>query len=257
MSAPERFAAWLAVHEHRDRRYRHLYRYHPRSDDHSKILSALILEDLLQECRVLSEQAARGEVAYGINLPHLWPNGKRKTIDLAVGLPETLASDAGDVPGIRKAAKLSQVFVSCEQKTVMTEHGKSEPRLFDELGSSHEIVHQGSAEAIAAGITVVNIAATFISPLRQTSRGKLHVSKHKQPQVTESMVQHLRGLHVRENVGQVGFDAYCTFVVECDNIAGASLCVAPPAPQPGDRDHYNTFIARIARFYSERFLSPR
>jgi len=257
MGAPERFAAWLAVHEHRDRRFRHLYRYHPRSDAHSKALCVFILEDLLLRCRVLSEQGARDEIAYGINLPHVWPNGKRKTIDLAVGVPGVLARDLGNVPGIRKAASLARVFMSCEQKTVMTEHGKSEPCLFDELGSSHEIVHQGSTGAIAAGITVVNIADTFASPLRQASRGKLKVSKHKQPQVTESIVQHLRGLPIRDQVGQVGFDAYCTLVVECDNLTSAALWTAPPAPQPGDRDHCDSFMERIARFYSERFLSIR
>ncbi len=192
-------------------------------------------------------------MAYGINLPHQWPNGKRKTIDLAVGVPEILGHDESGVAGIRKAVKLAKVLVSCEQKTVMTEHGKSEPRLFDELGSSHEIVHQGSADAISAGITVVNIAATFASPLRQAARRPLSISTHRQPDVAESMVNHLRGLQIRERAGDVGFDAYCTFLVECDNISGASLWTAPPAPQAGDPDHYETFVERISRFYKERF----
>ncbi|MBI3326708.1 MAG: hypothetical protein HYZ81_08405, partial [Nitrospinae bacterium] len=60
-------------------------------------------------------------------------------------------------------------------------------------------------------------------------------------------------LPIREHVGQVGFDAYSTIVVECDNQTVATLWVYPPAPQPGDRDHYETFIERIARFYAERF----
>lgn len=130
----------------------------------------------------------------------------------------------------------------------MTEHGKSQPRIFDELGSSHEIVHQGDREAIAAGITVVNIASTFVSPLRQRSK-VLYVSKHKQPHAAQRMVDHLRGLPIRETVEGTGFDAYATVVVDCDNQGPARLWIEPPAPQPGDRDHYETFILRIANAY--------
>ena len=70
----------------------------------------------------------------------------------------------------------------------MTEHSKSQPRIFDELGSSHEIVHQGDRQAIAAGITVVNIAATFISPLLE-EQDFLDI-KRKQPHAAERMIDH-------------------------------------------------------------------
>jgi len=104
----------------------------------------------------------------------------------------------------------------------MTEHGKSQPRVFDELSSSHEIVHQGDREAIAAGITMVNIAETFVSPLRQKSKD-LHVTQHKQPHVAERMVHHLRGLPMRDGVDETGFDAYATIVIECDNQSPVNL----------------------------------
>src|SRR5438874_13047971 len=80
------------------------------------------------------------------------------------------------------ANQLAKVLFSCEAKSVMTEHSKSRPRVYDELSSSHEIVHQGSQEAIAAGITVVNIAQTFISPLRQRIAESPYISQHNQPQ---------------------------------------------------------------------------
>jgi hypothetical protein len=134
----------------------------------------------------------------------------------------------------------------------MTERGKSQPRVFDELGSSHEIVHQGDREAIAAGVTVVNIAKTFVSPLRQRRR-KLHVSEHKQPHAAQRMIDHLRGLPIRDAIDGVGFDAYATIVVDCDNRGPATLWTDPPAPQPGERDHYNTFVTRIGTAYASRF----
>ncbi|HJT56274.1 MAG TPA: hypothetical protein VJ761_07265, partial [Ktedonobacteraceae bacterium] len=138
-------------------------------------------------------------------------------------------------------------------KSVMTEHSKSKPRVFDELSSSHEIVHQGNQQAIATGITVVNIAETFISPLRQRVAESPYISQHNQPQAATNMIHHLRGLPIRSNIGEVGFDAYATFVVDCDNRSPAKLWIDPPAPQPGDKDYYETFIQRIGQFYTERF----
>lgn len=252
MKAPEKFALWMNSHQHLDRRLGHVYRYHPRSNRHSIVLCEYLLEDLLECCDVLRDQAWKGVVAYGIDLKHVWEDSnKAKTIDLALGTPEVPLGE--NVGKIAKVKSLAQVFLACEAKSCMTEHGKSQPRIFDELSSSHEIVHRGRLEAIAAGIATVNIAAKFASPLRQTSAKKIHFSSHSQPRVTTDMIQHLRGLPLRERMEDAGFDAYCTIVVDCDNVHHASLWTAAPAPQPGDRDHYDTFLERISRFYRERF----
>ena len=251
MDAPQDFAAWLTSHEHSDRVYGWVYRYHSRSDAHSVALCKLVLRDLIEACPTLRDQALADKIVYGINAKHLFPNGKKKTLDLAIGTPKTIETSdrlaATIYPG-----KIDRVLIACEAKTCMTEHGKSQPRIFDELGSSHEIVHQGDREAIAAGITVVNIAATFVSPLRQKSK-ELHISKHKQPHAAERMVNHLRGLPIRNSVDETGFDAYATIVVDCDNQGPTTLWTAPPAPQPDDRDHYDAFVARIADCFGKRF----
>lgn len=154
--------------------------------------------------------------------------------------------------GAIAAGDMTRVLISCEAKTVMTEDGKSQPRLFVELGSSHEIVHQADREAIAAGIAVVTIAATFVSPLRQKG-GELHISRHKQPHSAQRMINHLRGLPIRDSLDQAGFDAFAQIVVDCDNQGPASLWTEPPAPQLGERDHYDTFISRLADAYATRF----
>ena len=253
MSAPERFAEWLTAHEHEDPVYGWVYHYHPRSDAHSVALCTLILKDLLRACPALAKHGRAKRIVYGINTKHIFPNGKKKTLDLAIGTTKKIKERARFANTIY-SGEINRVLISCEAKTVMTEHGKSQPRVFDELGSSHEIVHQGDRKAIAAGVTVVNIASTFVSPLRQKS-SKLHVSKHNQPRAAERMVNHLRGLPIRDTLDGVGFDAYTTVVVDCDNQTPALLWTDPPAPQPGDRDHYETFIARLSDAYSSRFGS--
>ncbi|MGB6068807.1 MAG: hypothetical protein WBG50_28690 [Desulfomonilaceae bacterium] len=258
MTAPLKFATWMSSYEYKDKKFGHIYRYHPRSDVHSIMLCHFIMEDFLERCQILREQALRDEVAYGINAQHSWgATQKIKTIDLAVGKPSEglVGSMPNGISGIRKVSSFSEVFVSCEAKSVMTEHAKSQPRVYDELSSSHEIVHQGKPDAIAAGVAVVNIADRFVSPLRQITGEGLHYTNHKQPRAAERMVNHLRGFPIRDQIGEVGFDAYCTIVIGCDNIAAANLCETPPAPQPGDRDHYETFLERISLFYTQRFSS--
>lgn len=252
VQAPQKFAEWLAAHEHRDPVHGWAYRYHPRSDAHSIALCEYILQDLLAECPPLREQARDGRVVYGINYKYTFPlTGKKKTLDLATGAG-TPSTGMASVPGIYQGT-IEHLRLACECKTAMTEHLKSQPRIFDELSSSHEIVHQGEGpEAIAAGVAVVNIATTFVSPLRQKS-AELSVSKHKQPRAAEKMVQHLRGLPLRDQVSRAGFDAYATIVIDCDNQGPAFLWTDPPAPQPGNPDHYATFVARISRAYAKRF----
>ncbi|MGD0897994.1 MAG: hypothetical protein ABR915_09155 [Thermoguttaceae bacterium] len=251
MDAPLDFAAWLTSHEHRDSVYGWVYRYHSRSDAHSIALCKLVLKDLIEACQPLRDHALADRVVYGINAKHTFPNGKKKTLDLAIGTPKAVG-ETERVAGVILPGQIERVLIACEAKTCMTEHAKSQPRIFDELGSSHEIVHQGDREAIAAGITVVNIAATFVSPLRQKSK-ELYVTKHKQPHAAERMINHLRGLPIRDSVDGTGFDAYATVVVDCDNQGPVTLWSAPPAPQPSDRDHYDTFVKRIADAYFRRF----
>jgi hypothetical protein len=252
MLAPERFVEWMSDNSHVDRRFGHVYHYHSRSDAHSVILSTLIVEDLLTICAALRADAQAGRIVYGTNVRFTWASGKSKTLDLAIG--EGATPQIAPVPPdqIRKAVPVD-VLLACEAKTVMTEHGKAQPRVYDELSSSHEIVHQGRSDAIAAGITVVNIAETFVSPLRQTATTPLVVTRHKQPDAAARMVRHLRGLPIRESIGHVGFDAYATIVIDCDNQTDARLWTAPPAPQPGESDHYETLLERLCRFYTERF----
>jgi len=255
MAAPERFVEWMSGHTANDKKFgRTVFRYHPRSDEHSKMLCRFVLDDLIEACPELAAHAATGKVVGGVNAPFTFASGKRKTLDLAVGIPARVATDFVYTPPI-SGGQIASVRISCEAKQCMTEHSKTKPRIFDELSSSHEIVHQGDTRAVAAGIVVVNIADRYASPTRQVSgEGDLIVTPHRQPGVTEDMVRHLRGLVMRDEVGQVGFDALCALVIDCDNMGGpCTLHTAPPSPQLGDRDHYATFLSRIATFYAERF----
>lgn len=200
MSALDQFAAWVAGRRHVDRSGRLppglQINLHSRSDAHSVKLCELLVVDLLQSCAPLRGQAAEGRVASGINYGFGWPNGKRKTLDLAIGIPLIAREPLGEgsIHRLRsrgsqgrttpEGEQFSRLLIACEAKSVLTEHRKSQPRVFDELNGSHAIVHAGSQDTIAAGITLVNIAPTFVSALRQTAGSdRVVVSTHHQPDV--------------------------------------------------------------------------
>jgi hypothetical protein len=182
-SALARFVDWLATNSQRSKTDGRMYNYLPRSDSHSIALCRFIVQDLVIRSEVIREKAKEGRIAFGLNVRHRFPNGKTKTLDFAIGIP-----DPAGLPltphGISQAEEFSRVLISCEQKTCMTEHGKSQPRLYDELSSSHEIVHQGDQQCIAAGVAIINIAPTFVSPLRQRTGLDLVTTRHNQPGVT-------------------------------------------------------------------------
>lgn len=93
-TASTRFAAWMAAHEHRDATLGFVYRYHPRSDAHSKELCRLVLEDLIVACPSLRHHAEADQIVYGINCLYTFPvSGKTKTLDFVVakGTPKERA----------------------------------------------------------------------------------------------------------------------------------------------------------------------
>ena len=65
---------------------------------------------------------------------------------------------------------------------------------------------------------------------RQRDPNRLNVSKHGQPTVARMMINRLRGLAVRDNIGEVGFDAYYTIMVYSDYRNTVTLYEAPAEP---------------------------
>lgn len=208
-------------------------RYHPRSDAHSRALCNLIAQYLVDRSQTLAEQVARSEVSFHTNYRYRWPGSlNSKAIDLALV----------DLHG--------EVRVACECKSTMTEHLKSLPRLFDELASSAQIVNRGNPVAVAAAVEVVNAAPRFLSPLRSPNAW----TTHRQPDVAKRVVDHLRALPRRAGVEEgEGLDAFCTIVIDCDNVGLARLVTDGPAPADSDADSYESFLHDVVQAYEHRF----
>lgn len=253
----------MSGHQAADHKHgRKVYRYHPRSDLHSKVLCGFVLEDLIAASPRLAADARQGIVVGKVNARYTFSNQKVKSLDLAVGTPAHPVGADPISPAVDEVIRLAEIGVlrlALEAKQCMTEHSKSKPRLFDELSSSHEIVHQGAPDALACGIVVVNIASQYASPTRQKGRGAVAFTAHRQPIAAASMIEHLRGLMRRSETnsagvsGPAGFDAFATIVIDCDNVGPCRLETTPPAPQPGDPDEYGRFLDDVSRAYAIRY----
>ena len=246
------------------------WQYHPRSDHHSKVACWGMLFDLLAESPVLREHVSSGAVIFGLNHAMTdFTHDRDKKLDLVLARPRDVSKSGPSfralaqeyeivltpeekkslalLPDVRYAA-VGAVHLAMEAKACMTEHGKARPRLYDELNSSQETIHASADEAIAAGFVMVNLAERFQSPTSTKP------SIHKQPSVTERVIEKVRQLPRRTKPGDRGFDALGIVVVDCKNDGSpVKLVTKLPAPPPGDIYEYEMMIRRAAQLYASRF----
>jgi hypothetical protein len=259
-----------------------LWSYDSRSDHHSKVACWGIVFDLLRSSALIRSHAADRKIVFGINHPFRdFRTNKPKKLDLVIcrpalqqwqrtRKPHTLVAlarnysviltksesdELDDLPALKEGSA-GNVLVAIEAKACMTEHQKAQPRLYDELNSSHRIVHGENDQAIAAGFVMVNIAERFISSDRNAGRnpGNFEWNEHPQPRFTELTKETMDQLPRRMRPGEDGYDALGVVVVNCLN-DGSRVTIhrAAPAPQPGEVYQYAAFIARLRGFYESRF----
>lgn len=262
------------------------WQYHSRSDLHSKVACWGALFDLLAQSRLLRQHAAAGKIIFGVHIElRDFSTGRKKVLDLVIARPSGTVTPAkqrtlldlatkwaieltagqraslGSLPHLYEGP-VGAVLMALEAKAAMTEHSKAQPRLYDELNSSHLTVHGASRQALAVGLAMVNVSKTFISP--DLNRGsapntgaKMVVSPHTQPAATAGVVNKIREIPRRRGSQTEGYDGLGIVIVDCpnDSIAPVRLVTIPPAPQAGDVLHYDTMITRVANEYDTTFAN--
>jgi hypothetical protein len=247
--APQVFVQHLAAHN-----------YHPRSSKHGDSLCEAILNDLLAQCPAIAGDANAGRLVYQFKRK-VTINNTDWNIDLVLGPPPAGFVPQPGVPIVQTPP--ATIRIAIEAKTIMTEHGKAQRNRFRDLSAFHQHIHDYDFQTVAGAITAVNMAATFLSPLR--GRGICPhcglaiaglVTTHKNPTALATRsVNLLRGLPVRSQTNVPGLEANCVIVVTHDNQNGANtaLQTALPAPPVGDPIHYDSFIRRICDRYTQRW----
>jgi len=258
------------------------WQYHPQSDRHSKIACWGVLFDLLQTSALLRSHVAAGKVYFGVNhRMQDFEHNKTKRLDLVLCRPgeaaparrppppvtlSSLAADLGIQLTSRQHATLGAlpvitrapvgaVMVAVEAKATMTEHSKAGPRLYDELNSSHQIVHASSNRALSVGFFMVNAADRFVSPNRNKGLARPVVTVHRQPAAAEHSINVVKGLPRRSGTSGTGYDGLAIVVIDMvnDGVTPVTLVTGPPAPAPGDIFNYDAMLIRVANEYDAAF----
>lgn len=262
-----------------------LWQYHSRSDRHSKVACWGILFDLLQTSSLLRSHVDNGKVFFGVNHTMLdFVHNKKKKLDLVLCRPEPSATanprsrritlqNLADQWQIQLAplqqatldalppisqAPVGAVLAALEAKATMTEHVKAGPRLYDELNSSHQIVHASSNRALSIGFFMANASGIFISPDRNKNLAPdapRDVTIHKQPSAVEHSIDVVKSLPRRSGTSGTGYDGLAIVVIDMpnDGTTPVHLITGPPAPPRGDIFNYDTMLTRVANEYDAAF----
>ena len=260
------------------------WQYHPRSDRHSKILCWGIFFDLIIRDNLIARHLHQNKIGFGINhTMRDFAHDRAKDLDLVICRRMPAAKITGGIGNFYQMAQaygivlasneiqllnslpevpvtgVQTALIALEAKAAMTEFGKARPRIYDELNSSQVTIRGDTDSAIAAGFVLVNIADSFISPLRNpwamnTLPHPPIVNLHKQPNDASRMIEKIRQLPRRSAIGQPGFDALGLSLIKCENNGTPiQIHTGDPSPREGDLFYYDNFIERIETIYSNRF----
>lgn len=260
IEGPERLVAWWKSYRKVHPSFPFEISYHPRSDEHSKILCAYVLEDLVSSCDSLRQHALRGEVCYELNHEVWRRDGTKKLLDLVIGQPaESLTGE-----GIRRGKVMTPgIRIAIEAKACMTKHRSAMPRLRDELVGSMGSAVEANPQAVVGGVVVVNIADQFLSPTHQPDPvprelARLRRRKHNQPKDAASVVEALGKLPFRKGPPDVGFDSLGIIVVYHDNDVGSpriELRTDDPCPPATSPRSSRSYVIDMGNKYRVRFGS--
>jgi hypothetical protein len=224
--------------------------YHPRSAKHSDALAEAIVADFLGICDPAAEQARSGRLVYDLNFD-LRFGTSTWNVDLVLGVPASPVPPGG---GLISRDAPATVRIAIEVKSVMTEHRKAVKNRKRDFEAHHEHVHNYDPRAIAAGVMVVNAAETFRSPLRPAATR--HGDRARMAVLVNHCMTEMRNVTTSSGISKYGMDAKAAIVAELDNMGGPVRYVTtPPAPQPGDPLHYDSFLRRLCDEYTARFGS--
>jgi hypothetical protein len=240
--------------------------YHPRTSKHSDLQSDLLIDDLVSQCPLLRERAAKGEAVAKLR-HHQTVGHDDWVIDIAIGTCAGVPILPKAEETIRRTAP-ALIQIAIELKSIYTEHKKARKNRLRDFNAFHSYAHAYDPKVVAAAFLLINASEWFYSPLRPATE----ITRHGGPKVpvrrlVEDTLGTFRTIPLRNSATDPpGLEAIGVIVIEHDNLAHhpqarehmaryrpSRVMTDLPAPRVGDPMHYETMIQRICRHYTERF----
>lgn len=249
----ERIVDWL--NQERKWTYPKNVPYHPRSDSHGGAQCRYFLEDLLYESDSLREAANKKQIVFQEDYV-VGQGGLEWNTDLVIGPPKNKPISSDSWEGDISRGDPSEIWLAADAKSIMTEHQKARRNRQRDINSFADIMHHHHERALTAGILLVNLVETFDSPLRDPDDITQHVHIER---IVEEIIDMFDSINRSEGEISANLDGASVVVVQHSNlvedIGETRLVTEPPAPQPGDRVHYRTFVEQMADWFENRFVT--
>lgn len=246
------------------------WQYHSRGGRHSLTACWGVMFDLLANSSLLRQHVEDGKVVFGLDHKMQdYAANRAKNLDLVIARPHDAGwttkrmprrfSELPDAFDMELTATQRQVLaalpnpiegavgavhLAVEAKACMTAFTKSYPRLYDELNSSHAVIHGASNRALAVGLAIINVADEFVSPVGKRNR-------HNQPRDALGAIAKVEQLPRRSGDEGVGYDALGIVLIDLAN-DGRPVTLADEPAVPVNYE-YERMIVRIANEYDVRF----
>ncbi len=228
MEAPGQYVHWINQN----------IGFNPRAQGHSNALCSYVDADLRSAIPALAQRLESGDLVFDLNLDVPAGGGPRsRNIDMGYYTKQP--------PGT--------VVLTVENKTTMTAHGRARKNRLGDLLAYCMHLHSHHPRAVAGFTIVVNAAARYKNPDEFSE-----VAKHKavlKPHELEATIELFRKVPLRADVSDPGDipEALAIIVVDYDGQKPARLLEEPPAPQPGEPNHYGAFVKAMGQRFVERF----
>lgn len=222
--------------------------YHPRSSKHGDAMCEFLLNDLYTSCSAFKLLADDNRIVFQTNYTVNPNSATRWTIDLVVGpgrgerlLQQTIAK-----------GNPSEIWLAVDAKAIMTEHGKARRNRQRDLNSMAEILHRMRPSPIAGAYVAINMSSHFRSPLRTEELEHRNIER-----IVASTIPLFKEILRDERSGRPGLEAIGVSVVDYSNHLGSEckLIEDPPAPDFSSPLHYQAFLSKICREFTNRFAS--
>lgn len=277
MDGPDILAQTLTVPAATGSKKPKLWQYHSRGTRHSITPCWGVLFDLLAHSAVLREHVSSGKVVFGLDHKmHDFAADRPKNLDLVIARPSSDGGRTGrtfrDLPALHhielttpqkerldalpnpEEGPVGAALLALEAKAMFTAYGKSYPRFYDELNSSHRAIHGSSNNALAVGLAIINVANRFISPIINPdypTTGQAEYSAHNQPKDALGAIEKVRQLPRRTSDEGTGYEGLGIILVNCTN--DGALVTVEDEPSVPDNYRYDRMVTRIANEYDVRF----
>lgn len=248
----ERIVEWL--NQEREWTYERNVPYHPRSDTHGGAQCRYFVDDLLQASTAIQGAADAGELVFQEDY-EVGTGGLSWNTDLVIGPPANTGQAEFDDGRTMARGDPAEIYLAADAKSIMTEHQKARRNRQRDINSFADIMHHHHERALTAGILLINVADRFDSPLRDADDITDHINIER---IAGEIVDMFDSINRSEGEISANLDGAGVVVVDHsnlpENVGETRLMTEQPAPQPGNRVHYTTFVEQMAGWFEERFL---